>query len=90
MMQTIRHILDTFPEKFRKLGYETDDVKTGINDGSVKLSQFNEYYTYLSEENYYLTLEEVKEQQTQFTNKKENMLLGLVGALMGASLSALL
>lgn len=72
------------------MGYETDDVKTGINDGSVKLSQFNEYYTYLSEENYYLTLEEGKEQQTQFTNKKENMLLGLVGALMGASLSALL
>ena len=90
MLQAIRHILTHFPTALRDLGYETGDFKTGINDGTVKLTQFNQYYTYLSDENYQLTLEEVKQQQQIYAEQKENMLLGFVGAFLGASVGGLL
>lgn len=90
MLQAIRQILDTFPSKLHELGYHAGDFRTGINDGTVRLSQFNEYYTFLSEENYHLALDELDEQKSYFAQKKENMLFGLIGAFLGAALGGLL
>lgn len=90
MLQAIREILDTSPNKLRQLGYQAGDFKTGMDDGTVKLTQFNQYYTYLSEENYQATLEEVQQLQANFANKKENMLLGLSAAFIGALIGGLL
>lgn len=90
MLQAIRQILDTFPDTLHKLGYQAGDFRSGINDETVRLSQFNEYYTFLSEENYQLTLDELDEQRSYFAEKKENMLLGLIGAFLGAFLGGLL
>lgn len=90
MIQTIRDILDHFPRKLQVLGYQPGDFKTGINDDTVKLTQFNEYYTYLSEENFQRVVDELKNQQTEFANTKENILLGLLGAFTGATIGGLL
>ncbi|MCW6661482.1 hypothetical protein NHG28_04490 [Aerococcaceae bacterium NML201209] len=87
---TLRQISQVAYPFLKANHYETGCFMNGINDGTVKLTQFDDKFAYYSEAGYQQAITELEGKKTEYDERPHNLLLGLIGAIPGILLGSFL
>ena len=90
MLESIEEILEQALSFFEKEGYQSGSFDSGLDDGTVKLTQIDDDHFYLSDIDYGSRVRKLEEHKEIIKETSENIPLGVIGAILGASVGGAL
>lgn len=89
-LETLEAILDKLLPFLEKEEYSSGSFDSGVDDGTVKLTEIDQEYYYLSQADFRARTRVLDEKKGSIEDTQENYLLGLLGAIVGAALGGTL
>lgn len=89
LQESIEAVLDKILP-FLQEGYHSGSFDTGVDDGTVKLTQINDDFYYLSSSDHAARIKGLDQRKESINQSSERVLLGIIGAIIGASIGGVL